>query len=175
MRKFSVYAACSCAVAAFVFFAMEAGTAERSEAASALTGKMATMQFLVGSWNCNVKIGASPGQPATTAHGIVAFSVAPGNTLHNHVTADEYGADTYTGFVEKSKTFWMNTVDVYSNLSGETSSDGKIFTGTTMGSTGKSPLRDTLTHPSATTIRDYQEYQAKGVWTMASDSVCTRL
>jgi hypothetical protein len=175
MRKFSVYAAFSCAVAAFVYFTMVTGTMAPANAATSLTGKMVTMQFLVGSWNCNVKIGASPGQPATTAHGIVAFSVAPGNTLHNHVTADEYGADTYTGFVEKSKSFWMNTVDVYGNLSDETSTDGKIFTGTTMGSTGKAPLRDTLTHPTTTTIRDYQEYQAKGAWHMGSDSVCTRM
>lgn len=175
MRKFSVYAAFSCAVAAFVLFAMVTGAVAPANAAGALTGKMTTMQFLVGSWNCNVKIGASPGQPATTDHGIVAFSVTPGNTLHNHVTASDYAADTYTGYTEKTKTFWMNTVDAYTNLSGETSTDGKIFTGTTMGGAGKSPLRDTLTHPTATTIRDYQEYQAKGVWHMASESLCTRI
>lgn len=170
MRKFSVAAAFSCAVAAVAFFAP--AMVVPANPAGALTGKMATMQFLVGSWNCNVKIVASPGQPSTTKHGIVAFSVSPGNTLHSHMTAEEYAADTYSGYTDKLKFFWLTQIDVYFDESGETSKDGKVFVGEGL-STGR--IRDTFSRPTPTTTRDLQESKTNGSWHMISDSLCTRI
>jgi hypothetical protein len=135
---------------------------------------MSSMQYLVGSWNCDVKIAAMPGQPAASDHGIVTYSVSPGNALHSHVTAKDYAADYYSGYGDKSKTFWMNTIDGYGNLSGETSKDGKVFTGSSMAGNNKTQIRDTFTRPTPSTTRDLQEFQTGGAWHTASDSTCTR-
>lgn len=142
---------------------------------SVLTGKMASMQYLVGSWSCDVKVAASAAGPAGTDHGVVTYSVVPGNALHLHVTAADYAADSYSGYVEKSKTYWMSTVDAYGNASAETSADGKVFAGSSTGGGATMQIRDTFTRPASTTIRDLQEVQTKGAWQSATDSTCTRI
>jgi hypothetical protein len=175
MRKFSSFTAFAFSLAAFVYLIAMTGKPAPATADSSLTGDMAPMQFLVGSWDCGVKIAAMNGQPASTDHGTLTYSVVPGNALHSHVTANDYADDSYTGYVDKSKMFWMNTIDAYENLTGETSTDGKIFSGSTTGSDGKKEIRDTLSRPTSKTIRDLQEYQIDGAWHMATDAVCTRM
>ena len=143
-------------------------------APSALAGTMSSMQYLVGSWNCDVKVAASAAGPAGTDHGVVTYSVVPGNALHLHVTADDYAADSYSGYDEKTKTYWMSTIDAYGNASTETSADGKVFAGSSTGGGATTQIRDTFTRPASGTIRDLQEIQANGAWQTATDSTCTR-
>jgi hypothetical protein len=139
-----------------------------------LTGTMASMQYLVGSWNCDVTVAASASGPAGTDHGVVTYSVVPGNALHLHVTANDYAADSYSGYVEKTKTYWMSTVDAYGNASTETSADGKVFAGSSTGGGTTTQIRDTFSRPATGTIRDLQEFQTNGAWHSATDSTCSR-
>ena len=173
MRQFSLCAAFVCSMAALALLPAAADT-PAAASAMALTGKMSSMQFLIGSWNCNVKIAAMQGQPAATATGIVTYSVVPGNAMHSHVTAKEYASDYYSGYVDKSKIFWMNTIDAYGNSSNETSTDGKVYSGPGMGGGATMQIRDTFSRPTPNTTRDLQEVQTKGAWHMATDSTCTR-
>ncbi|HKW44096.1 MAG TPA: hypothetical protein VJN22_00480 [Candidatus Eremiobacteraceae bacterium] len=174
MRTFSLWAAAACALALTSLLPATAGSSAPASD-TALAGKMAAMQYLLGSWNCKVQISAMMGQPAATAEGVLTYSAVPGNALHAHVTAKEYASDSYSGFDDKKQTFWLNTVDGYANVSSESSSDGKVFSGPSTGSQGKMQIRDTFSRPASNTIRDLQEYQSKGVWQTASDSTCTRI
>jgi hypothetical protein len=150
-------------------------SADMPPAQPALVGNMAAMQFLVGSWSCAVKLAAMQGQPARTDHGTVTYDVVPGNALHSHVTANDYASDNFSGYVDEAKIYWTNTIDAYGTVSSETSTDGKIFSGTSTGGGTTSQIRDTLTHPTSDTIRDVQEVQTKGAWQTATDASCTRI
>jgi hypothetical protein len=172
MKKTSSIAAVSCAMAMLIILP---ASADMPPAQTALTGNMSSMQFLIGSWSCTVKIAASQDQPAITDHGVVTFSVVPGNAIHSHVTASDYASDYYSGYVDKAKIFWMNTIDAYGSVSSETSTDGKIFTGENSGAGTKSKIRDTFSHPTADTTRDLQEVQSNGAWKTATDASCTRI
>jgi hypothetical protein len=171
MRKTSFTAAVSCAMAMLIFLP---ASADMPPAQTALAGNMAAMQFLVGSWSCTVKLAAMQGQPARTDHGTVTYAVVPGNALHSHVTANDYASDNFTGYVDEAKLYWMNTIDAYGTVSSETSTDGKVFTGTSTGGGTKSKIRDTFTHPTPDTTRDVQEVQSNGAWQTATDASCTR-
>ena len=172
MRTFIGCAGLALAIAALSIVPAAGDTAGAS--ASGLSSQMASMQYLVGSWNCDVKVAASAQGPAGTDHGVVTYSVVPGNALHLHVTAADYAADTYYGYVEKTKTYWMSTIDAYGNASTESSTDGKTYTGSSTGGGTTTKIRDTFTHPAAGTIRDVQEFQTSGAWHSATDSTCTR-
>jgi hypothetical protein len=163
------------AIGALTIVPAVADTPAPAATETVLTGKMASMQFLVGSWNCDVKVAASASGPAGTDHGVVTYSVVPGNALHLHVTAADYAADSYSSYVEKTNTYWMSTIDAYGNASIETSADGKVFAGSSTGSGATTQIRDTFTRPSTGTIRDLQEFQTNGAWSTATDSTCTRI
>jgi hypothetical protein len=149
--------------------------ADMPPAQPALAGNMAAMQFLVGSWSCTVKIAAMHGQPAATYHGVVTYSVVPGNALHSQVTASDYASDNFSGYVEDAKLYWMNAIDAYGTVSNETSTDGKVFNGTSTGGGTKSTIRDTFSHPTSDTTRDVQEVQSNGEWQTATDAACKRI
>lgn len=175
MRNIVLCAALASLCAGMAVVPAAAGESTPAPTPPALTGQMTSMQFLIGSWNCSVKLPAGNGQPATTDHGVVAYSVVPGNAIHAHVTAMDYADDSYIGYADKEKMFWTNTVDAYGTLSGETSADGKLFTGTSAQGTVKQTIRDTISRPKQDTTRDLQEFQLNGAWHMASDSTCTRI
>jgi hypothetical protein len=175
MRTFLQCAALASSCAAIAVVPAAAGESAPAASPAALTGHMTSMQFLIGSWNCSVKLPAGSGEPATTDHGVVAYSVVPGNAIHAHVTAMDYADDSYIGYVDKAKLFWTNTIDAYGALSGETSTDGKLFTGSSAQGQVKMKVRDTISRPKQNTTRDLQEFQSNGSWHMASDSTCTRI
>jgi hypothetical protein len=172
MKQTYLAAAASCAMA---LLALLPASADSPPPQTALTGNMAAMQFLIGSWNCSVKVAAMQGQPAITDSGVVTYSVVPGNAIHSHVTASDYASDNYSGYDEKSTSFWMSTIDAFGDVGSETSTDGKVFSGSSTSAGTTSQIRDTFSHPTSTTIRDVQEVQSNGSWTTATDASCTRI
>ena len=133
------------------------------------------MAFLIGSWNCTVKLAAMMGNPAGTDHGVVTFSKSPGDTIHAHTAAADYAADQYYGFNTKTKTHWTSATDTGGVIVSQTSKDGVTFTGTSIANGMSTPTRDTFTHPSATKIRDLTEIETKGTWSMLADANCTKM
>ena len=133
------------------------------------------MAFLIGSWNCTVKLAMTLGAPENTDHGVVTYAKSPGNTLHAHTAAADYASDQYYGYNPKTKTHWTSGADSDGILVWETSKDGVTFRGSSIANGVSTPTRDTFTHASATTIRDVTEIETKGTWSTLADARCTKM
>lgn len=142
--------------------------------AQALTGQMAPYSYLIGAaWNCTTNVPAMMGQPARTDQGTATFEVAPGNVVHNHVVTPTYAGDFYFGYSTRMSSFWQTSADSYGGHGFLTSTDGKVYTGTT--SMGPMGAQETVTYaqmaPNKVTVHDVVTGQ--GPQTVI-DSVCTR-
>lgn len=133
------------------------------------------MAYLIGSWNCTVALAAMMGNPVSTDHGKLTFSVTPNKTIHSHVAAADYAQDSYYGYDAKTKTHWTVSADTQGVIVTETSKDGVTFIGTSMAGGMSTPTRDTFTHPSASTIRDVTQIEMKGKWTQLAIADCTKM
>jgi hypothetical protein len=131
-------------------------------------------QYLIGTWNCTVKLAAMEGQPAMTDHGVLTFSISPNMTLHSHVAAKDYMSDSYQGYDSKTKTHWLDSADAFGNVTLETSKDGMVFTGTSWQGGTSTPVRDTQSKISDTKIRDVTDEKENGKWMQLADAVCTK-
>lgn len=168
MRKISIFGA-SLVVAAFLTHAAPASAQE-----AALTGNMARFGFLLGAaWNCTTNIPAMGGQPARTDQGTATFEVVPGNTVRNHVATPTYSGDFYFGYSDRFSNYWQVSADNQAVRTFLTSTDGKVFTGTS--SIGRLAMQDTVTYtkvaPTKVTIHEVLTGEAP---TLTFDSVCTR-
>lgn len=145
-----------------------------ASAADALTGEMASMNFLLGGpWLCTSSIPAIHGMAAHTDRLTVSFDVAPNNVLHDHVAGANYMGDDYYGYSARMGNFWTTNADNHGMHGFATSSDGKSFTGTTaMGPmTVDVTTTYTRTGPNATTM--HQVLSGDGRQAVI-DSRCTR-
>lgn len=131
--------------------------------------------WLIGTWNCNVTIPASPGYPARTHHGLMVITDAPDVTMHFHVGAAGYNSDSYGGYDKKAKTYWNAASDSTGVATFETSRDGTVYMGTSSQVGNKTITRDTFTADAGhTRIRDITELLQGGAWKKVSDVVCTK-
>ena len=145
-----------------------------SALAQALSGQMAPFSYLLGApWNCTTNVPAMMGQPAHTDQGTASFEVAPGNVMHNHVATPMYAGDFYFGYSTRMSSFWQTDADSFGGHGFLTSTDGKVYTGTT--SMGPMGAQETVTYtkvaPNKVTVHDV--VTGSGGPT-AIDSVCTR-
>lgn len=163
-------------LSAILAVATSSATVSADSSMTSSSGSMGDhMAFLIGSWNCSVKLSAMMGNPAGTDHGVVTFSKSPGNTIHAHTAAADYASDQYYGFNPKTKTHWTSATDTGGALVSETSKDGVTFVGTTNADGMSTPTRDTFTHPSASKIRDLTEIEMKSTWSTLADATCTKM
>jgi hypothetical protein len=142
--------------------------------AQALTGQMAPFSYLVGTaWNCTTNVPAMGGQPARTDQGTATFEVVSGNVVHNHVATPAYAGDFYFGYSTRMSSFWQTSADSFGGHGFLTSTDGKVYTGTT--SMGPLGAQETVTYtkvaPNKVTVHDV--VTGSGPQTVI-DSVCTR-
>ena len=161
---------------AAIVLAAPSASASAGNSMSSSSGSMGDhMAYLIGSWKCGVSLAAMMGNPATTDHGTLTFSMTPHQTIHSHVAAADYAQDAYYGYDAKTKTHWMSSADTGGVIVTETSKDGVTFTGSSMAGGMTTPTRDTFTHPSATTIRDLTEIEQSGKWGKLADATCTKM
>ncbi len=142
--------------------------------AQALSGQMAPFSYLLGApWNCTTNVPAMGGQPAHTDQGTATFDVAPGNVVHNHVATPVYSGDFYFGYSTRMSSFWQTDADSVGGYGFLTSTDGKVYTGTT--SMGPMSAQGTVTYtkvaPNKVTVH---EVVAGSGPQAVIDSVCTR-
>jgi hypothetical protein len=140
----------------------------------ALTGMMAPYSYLLGApWNCSTNVPAMGSQPARTDQGTATFEVAPGNTVHNHVSTPMYSGDFYFGYSDRMSTYWEVNADNMGVHAFLTSADGKVYTGTS--SMGPLSMQDTVTYvnpaPNKVTVHEVLTGAAP---TATFDSVCSR-
>lgn len=161
-----------CLVAVVTGF-VRAASADQSMMSSS-TGIPKDHAFLLGTWNCSVKLPAMMGHPASVDHGVMTISVSPMMSLHSHVAAKDYMSDSYEGYDMKTKTHWLTTADTTGQVSSETSTDGKTFNGTTWSGGSASSIRDVQTKISDTQIRDVTSLKVNGAWSTLADATCTK-
>lgn len=170
-RLLTVLLLCAAAAALTV---PRSASADNSMSSSSTLSMPPSHMYLIGTWNCSVKLAAMQGQPAMTDTGVMTIAVSPSMTLHSHVAAKDYMSDTYQGYTAKTKTHWLNTSDTVGEVTVETSKDGIVFTGTTLQGATSTPTRDTQTKISDTKLRDITEIKGDGKWTQIADAVCTK-
>lgn len=164
----------------FVLFcvAMALAVTLRPVAAGDSSSEMSSMppshNYMLGTWDCTVKLAAMAGNPATTDHGKLTVSVAPAMTLRSHVQAKDYMSDGYEGYDSKTKTHWITNADTTGIVSLETSKDGKVFIGTSWEVGTATPTRDTRSMISQTKIRDITELEENGKWSQIANTICTK-
>jgi hypothetical protein len=96
-----------------------------------LTADMSGFNYLLGlPWGCKASIPAMGDQPARTDLLTVAFDVAPGNVLHDHVSGEHYMGDDYFGYSLDMHDYWSTSASAAAVHSFMTSTNGKTFTGT---------------------------------------------
>ena len=160
---------CMVAIAAFFGHLNPARAAD-----STLTGEMASSNSLLGGpWSCSTKLPAMLGQPAHTEQVTLTFDVAPGNVSHDHVAGATYAGDDYFGYSPKMKMYWSTSADNMGGHGFATSTDGKVYTGTTsMGSSNMS-VTNTYAQVSPSNITLHQVLSGNGQQ-FTIDSACTR-
>lgn len=142
--------------------------------AQSLSGQMAPYGYLAGApWNCTTNVPAMGGQPAHTDQGTATFEVVPGNVVHNHVATPNYSGDFYFGYSTRMSSYWQASADSFAAHGFLTSTDGKVYSGTT--SMGPMGAQETVTYskvaPNKVTVHDVVTGSGPQI---VIDSVCTR-
>jgi hypothetical protein len=166
-----VFFASLCAVAVAAFIAVPAPA---KAADTALTGQMASFNYLLGApWTCTTQLPAMHGMPAHTEQGTVTFEVAPRNIIHDHVSGANYMGDDYFGYSSRMSNYWTASADNQASYGIQTSSDGRTFTGTTHMGMMAMDVTTTYTKPGANSISMTQVMSGGGQSATISTS-CTR-
>lgn len=127
-----------------------------ARAAGQLTGPMASLNAMAGTWTCATTVPAMGGRPSRVDTVTLALEVAPANTLHDHITGADYSGDDYFGYTDDAKVYWSVSDDNSGTHGAATSTDGRTFTGTnTMGPIQMSgKITYTLTGDSHLTVHE---------------------
>lgn len=123
MQRFRTVAAIAASLVAL------AGPAT-ARAADQLTGPMASMSAMAGTWTCSTSVPAMAGRPARVDAVTLALEVVPGNALHDHITGTGYSGDDYFGYNDDAKVYWSVSDDNSGTHGSATSTDGHTFSGT---------------------------------------------
>lgn len=132
------------------------------------------MAYLIGTWNCSIKLPAAAGGPAGSEHGVWTFTKSQATAIHAHWVAAGYEAHDFYGYDAKAKTYWIVGIDTQGVVGSQSSKDGVDFTGSYRAGGISTPERDIITHPTATTLRDVSESETKGVWSKSAELDCTK-
>lgn len=109
-----------------------AGAAQAQTSTQTLTGKMAVYNYLLGApWTCT-----SPGGSS-----MVTFDVVGPATMHVHVAAPPYVADSYYGYTSQGDSYWGTTADSNGMASSERSADGNTYSGTATAAGASAPIQ----------------------------------
>lgn len=135
---------------------------------------MSGFNYLLGlPWGCKVSIPAMGDQPARTDLLTVAFDVAPGNVLHDHVSGERYMGDDYFGYSHDTNNYWSTSASNAGVHGLTTSTNGKTFTGTSWLASITLNVTNTYTRvgDNAITMR---QVVSQGGKDFTIDSTCTR-
>jgi len=132
------------------------------------------LAYLIGTWNCSIKLAATAGNAGGISQGVWTFTKSQAGAVHAHWAGPGYEADDYYGYNVKTKTYWIVGIDTQGVVGSQTSKDDITFTGSFTAGGVSSPERDIITRPTASRFHDLSETEAKGVWAKAADTECTK-
>jgi hypothetical protein len=145
-----------------------------SQAADTLTGQMAGRNFLLGgSWNCTTAVPAIMSMAARTENLTLTFDVAPRNVMHVALAGTDERGDEYFGYSEQYKNYWSVSATSHAIHGFATSTDGKVYTGTSYLGTGSMDDSITYTKVSDTKTSVHEVLSGNGN-SFAIETTCTR-
>ena len=144
----------------------------------ALSGKMAALKYLIGTWSCTTKIDAIGKTPASTVAGKQMFWIEPGNVIGSYYSSKPYSSSGFMGWMAPKKLWWSNNADRFSGVIAETGkdsgSDVQSMAGTNWFQGQASTARDTMTKVSDTSFHDTFENVQGGKVVFRGTSSCTK-
>jgi hypothetical protein len=140
----------------------------------ALTGDMSGFNYLLGlPWGCKTMLPAIGDQPARTDLLTVAFDVAPGNTIHDHVSGEYFMGDDYFGYSHDTNNYWSTSANSGGFHGVMTSTDGKTFTGTSWQGSITMSVTNTYTRAGDNVVT-MRQVISQGGKDITINSTCTR-
>jgi hypothetical protein len=108
-------------------------TCQGAAASNELTGEMAKLSYLLGTWTCNNYLRSSAGIPS-----VVTYEVGPRNTIHEHWASQRYGleGDSYYKYSSTTHEYYETSADSGGSNDFGSSSDGVTYSVTSQGPNG---------------------------------------
>jgi hypothetical protein len=160
-----------------VFAAASAGKPVQA-AAAALSGKMLSLQYLVGTWSCSNKMAAMGNMPAFTHQSTVSYEIEPNNTISYGMSSPGFSSAGFLGYLTAKQLWWDSAADNHGGVflgSGTSGADMVLIgSGTTTEDSQPTPQRDTIIKSSPTKYEERAEIKTAGKWVLGVDSVCTK-
>ena len=145
--------------------------------AQTLTGDMASLQYLAGTWDCAVTATMPTGQ-SQQQNATLTMAVAPGNVLSQTISSPTFTLNGFFGYNAQLNKFFSNSVDNMGGVSTQTTVRGTpghtVWTGTSGQGGQTAPSRDTDDRISDTKIHHVGEINIGGNWTKVVDATCTK-
>ena len=163
---------------AFILMIAASARAASSDTAPALSGKMAALKYLIGTWSCTTKVPAYGKTPAQTVQAKSIYWIEPGNVVGSYYSSKPYSSSGFYGWMESKKLWWNNNADVYGGtgiLTGKDSaSNVQVTTGTSWFQGKGAASRDTMTKNSDTSYSDVFVELAGDKVTFQVSTACTK-
>lgn len=144
----------------------------------ALLGQMKGLSYLVGSWNCTIRLEATDTAPARTVSGADAFSIAPGNVLAFTSKGKGYLARGFIGYTAANRTWWSSRIV---NYGGSEASIGALhgsdaaFEGRGLDPEGTvTKVREAITKVAAARYHDSFYVYRDDAWQLEGHSDCVK-
>jgi len=151
------------------------GTAPAS--AQTLTGEMASLQYLAGTWDCSVTA-TMPSGTNQQENATLTMAAATGNVLSQTITSPMFMLSGFFGYNAQLAKFYSNTVDNMGGVSTQTAARGApghtVWTGTSAQGGQTVPSRSTDDKLGDTKIHHVGEVNLGGTWTKVVDATCTK-
>ena len=145
--------------------------------AQTLTGEMASLQYLAGTWDCSVSA-MMPNGSTQQQNATLTMAVGNGNVLSQTITSPMFMLSGFFGYNPQLSKFYSNTVDNMGGISAQTAAHGTpghtVWTGTSGLGGQMMPSRDTDDKISDTQIHHVGEINMGGNWTKVVDATCTK-
>jgi hypothetical protein len=138
-------------------------------AASELEGEMAKLNYLLGAWICK---DASSEQPLSST----TFTVAPGNTIHEHDTGSDgrRDVDKYLGYIPAKHDYYLTMADSEGAHGSGSSADGITFSETIWFGSVVS-YKETLTfHQRSSNVFAFHDENILNGIENSGDAICSR-
>lgn len=150
-----------------------------ADASPALTGKMAQLQFLIGTWSCTTKVPATAKTKAQTISAKSFYWIEPEDVIGNYYTSKPYSSSSYMGWQNTKQLWWSSGTDVYGSTFSSTGKDNgtnvEEMTGTNWYQGRPSPSRDTMTKVSDRSYTDHFEILQGDKVSFEVTSACTKI
>ena len=143
-----------------------------------LSGKMAQLSYLIGTWSCTTEIPATGKTKVQTISAKSIYWIEPENVIGNYYRSKPYSSSSFFGWMDSKKLWWSSGADAYGAAFSGTGKDSgtnvQVMTGTNWYQGQAATSRDTMTKNSDTGYIDHFEILQAGKVTFQGTSTCRK-